>query len=263
MNEYGTDEDIFIIAKNKYGTFVIPRDSSNKSGSVEIVNGNVHEQVTIDLINGIRGDGIVIHAGAFIGDMLPALSGEGKRVFAFEPGEQFFYCAQKVMDINFPNGGHETTLINKGLSYEPAMSAFLLTKGDTANEAQGGCSRILEHVGESDIHKTESIQLTTIDSVLPTYHNVSVIHLDIEGYEENALRGAINTIRCSKPVLIIELGQTQRMNSQFYTDVIFGELGYEDFGQVCGWNRILKPRDMEWTYTGIYGTESHESFSEL
>jgi FkbM family methyltransferase len=263
MNDYGIDEDIYIIAKNIHGTFIIPKDSADKSGSVEMVEGRVHEQVTIDLINGIRGDGIVVHAGAFIGDMLPALSGKGKRVFAFEPGHQFFYCAQKVMEINFPTGEHDTTLINKGLSNEPSTLALLFTKGDEENQAQGGCSRIVQHVQEHDLNKVEHVELTTIDAMMPTYHNISVIHLDIEGFEENALKGAINTIRCSKPVLIVELGQTQRMNSPFYTDIIFGELGYEDFGQVCGWNRILKPRDMEWTYTGEIGRESHESFSEI
>ena len=258
MNDYGIDEDKYIIAKNKYGTFVVPKNTAMKSGSFELVDGNVHEQETINVINGIRGDGVVVHAGAFIGDMLPAISGKGKRVFACEPGEDFFYCAQKVMEINYPTGDHNTTLIKKGLGREPS-SARLMTMTDNNEVSEGGCSRIVEQVRDSDMYRTEVIELTTIDAMLPAYHNVTVIHLDIEGFEEEALRGAINTLRTSRPVLILELASTMRMKSPFYMDVIFGELDYEDYGQVHGWNRILKPRDMEWTYTGEVGREPHPS----
>lgn len=229
----------YIIAENMYGKYYVPRSTIHRCGSSELIEGAVHEPETIKLILKNRGDGVVIHAGAFIGDFLPALSEKGKPVLAFEPGIEFFMCCQKTMELNFPDGNHDTTLINKGLSSEPSIGNKLLTMEDEF-KGEGGCARIITHPDGVEAHRMETVELTTIDISLSRWDNVSIIHLDIEGFEENALRGAINTLRTSKPLLILEIESRNKMDSDFYTNVIFGELGYEDIGQVHGWNRILK-----------------------
>lgn len=43
----------------------------------------------------------------------------------------------------------------------------------------------------------------TLDSIKP--QNVDLIHLDVEGHEYNALKGATKTIKKYKPVLVIEM----------------------------------------------------------
>ena len=234
-------DDEIIIAENEYGKYAVPASTAHRSGSRELIEGIVHEPETIKLIMRERGNGIVVHAGAFIGDFLPALSGPDHRIFAFEPGALFFKCCQQTMQMNFPDGNHQTTLIKAGLGAEPAFDMPLLTMS-TETESEGGTARILEHLGNVDERFYEPVEITTIDMILPQHHDVSIIHLDIEGFEERALMGGINTIRTSKPMLIIEAGMNEHFDSDFYQNVIFGELGYEDIGQTHGWNRILKPK---------------------
>ena len=46
------------------------------------------------------------------------------------------------------------------------------------------------------------VEAITIDSL--NLDNVDLIHLDLESYEDNAIRGAINTIKRCRPVIISE-----------------------------------------------------------
>lgn len=72
----------------------------------------------------------------------------------------------------------------------------------------------------------------TIDSL---EINPNLIHLDIEGYEGNALQGAITTIKRSKPIIVIETngsGDAYGWPQEKIDDFIFS-LGYqiiEDWG---------------------------------
>ena len=51
-------------------------------------------------------------------------------------------------------------------------------------------------------NKKVTIDTVTIDSVVKD--EVSIIHLDVEGFETQALKGAMKTIREYKPILILE-----------------------------------------------------------
>jgi len=201
------------------------------------MGGKVFEEDTIAHILEHRGDGIVVHAGAFVGDMLPAISGVGKRVYAFEPGRDFFRCAKITMALNFEYDDHATVLINKGLSDNEISDAALLS-GETEELSEAGASRIMRTTDGIEPYRIESVVLTTIDTVVPI-GEVSVIHLDVEGFEEDALRGGIQNIRASKPALIIEVGlDSRQLDSDFYTDIIFGELGYQQVGESFHGNRL-------------------------
>jgi len=198
--------------------------------------GDAYEKETVDCIVENRGGGVVVHAGAFIGDMLPRLSEDNHRVYAFEPGNEFFRCAQITLALNFDN--HRTTLINKGLGETDGEVVQLLTKEDEGGTSEGGASRIMAHPDGVEPYRMETIKLTTIDSTVLN-EAISLIHLDIEGYEENALKGAINHIRATYPVLIIEVGSDERLETEFYQKVIFGELGYAEVDRMHG-NIVLK-----------------------
>lgn len=45
----------------------------------------------------------------------------------------------------------------------------------------------------------------TLDSVKPK--DVDLIHLDVEGYEYNALKGAVKTIKKYKPLIVVEMSE--------------------------------------------------------
>jgi FkbM family methyltransferase len=144
------------------------------------------------------GDGAVITAGTFFGDALPALSkATAGTVWAFEPSPENYRCAAMTVLLNDLKN---VRLQNVGLG-EKAEKRQLVVK-DRDGRALGGASQIADITDRG----TESVpvSLVAVDEVMPRTSSVSVIHLDIEGFEEYALRGAMETIRRNRPLLILE-----------------------------------------------------------
>ena len=228
-----------VIGEMDYGFVCIPKSCLHRTVGQTIIGGKVFEQDTINRILEYRGDGIVVHAGAFIGDMLPAISGVDKRVYAFEPGRDFFRCAQITMALNFDDSDHNTILINKGLANTVKFDAPLLSR-ESEELSEGGGSRILRITDGVEPYRIEAVELTTIDGAVPM-GEISLIHLDVEGFEEDALRGGVMNLRASKPVLILEIGRDEdnyRLETEFFQGIIFGELGYRQVGESFHGNRL-------------------------
>ena len=74
-----------------------------------------------------------------------------------------------------------------------------------------------------------------MSTVVPSDRNVSVIQLDVEGSELQALKGALATIKRCKPLLVIE----ELPSDAWITDNILG-MGYVLVGKVYS-NSILSP----------------------
>jgi len=202
----------------------------------ELMHVAVYEAHTIGYILDNCGTGTIVHAGAFVGDMLPAISSMKNLVLAFEPSIVSFRCAQITLQLNFQEYEHRTELQNKGLGVEFTSDIPLVSMRDGVKPL-GGESRILQHIGNTPEEFLEYIDITTIDHEVPVHDDVSVIHLDIEGYEEKALMGAKKTLQDSRPMLILEIASEQYIETPFYDDFIFGELGYREVERHRG-NRI-------------------------
>lgn len=83
--------------------------------------------------------------------------------------------------------------INKGLG---SSDETLYLSSDTS------ASRIVD---ETD-HNSEKIQITTLDNfVADNQLQVGLIKVDIEGFEQEFLKGASNTIKQQKPALLISI----------------------------------------------------------
>src|SRR5581483_1443647 len=67
-----------------------------------------------------------------------------------------------------------------------------------------------------------TIKIHAIDDVVPADRHVSLIHLDIEGYEPAALDGALRTIQRCRPILIVEV----YFSDQEWLLTKLGPLGY-------------------------------------
>ncbi|MBW9221447.1 FkbM family methyltransferase [Methanothermococcus sp. SCGC AD-155-C09] len=128
-----------------------------------------------DILNKIR-NGNIIDCGAFIGDSSIILSRyTDHKVFAFEPDESIFnYLVENIKNNNLDN---KVTSINYGTGDREEILNF----GDV------------------------ELKITTIDNIVEKekINGVSLIKMDIEGYELKALRGGAKTIKKYKPVLII------------------------------------------------------------
>jgi FkbM family methyltransferase len=141
-------------------------------------------------VKGIMSEKDIIDAGAFIGDSALVLNElRPRRVFAFEPLKENVKLLRKTIELNDLKN---VVVVEKGLASEECFSHIVPMSFGS-------------FIGSSG----EEIKLTTIDNFVSRNSlDVGLIKMDIEGYELEAIRGAENTIRNEKPVLIISLYHT-------------------------------------------------------
>jgi FkbM family methyltransferase len=128
---------------------------------------------------------ICIDIGANVGLWACDLVNEFQTVIAFEPVEEFRDCFKKNV---------------KGSNY--IVESVALGRTETfieMNIVQGNTGH--SHINPTSLGKG-TIPLKTLDSY--NYENIDMIKIDVEGYEEEILAGAMNTILKNKPVIVVE-----------------------------------------------------------
>jgi FkbM family methyltransferase len=173
---------------NKYGIYVIPEEIEYTYTARTIIDGYVHEGVTIDYIRSVGGN--IIHAGTGFGDFLPGLK-EVNKIYSFEPNVLMYECAKQVIELN--------ELTN--------VQLFNMAIG--ANN--GHCK--LNHIDSkgremgprSEITNGYDTVMVTLDTIIPDDVRIDLIHLDLEGSEFDALEGAKNIIERCKPIIVLEI----------------------------------------------------------
>ena len=219
----------FTILENKHGEYAVSENLFERSCPVisQLSTKQIWEHRTIEFIRENINDKSIVHAGTYIGDMLPAISkSTNGKVFAFEANPDTAECAKKTIEINRLGNilFHEMGLGDKNTK---ASLIYEYSEG----RSLGGGSRLdskdqKENRYTLKTNKRKKISVTTIDSVVD--EEVSIIQLDIEGFEMKALMGGIGTIRKYKPILILEnvSGDEEFMQS----DIL--PLGYKRFTKV-------------------------------
>lgn len=226
------------VAYNQYGGYCLPVSSLHRSAPKRILRGDIYEPGTLSYILQHSGDGDIVHAGTYFGDFLPALSrgvGPEFKVWAFEPNPENFHCAQITVLINKLEN---VELNNMGLAARNGTSLMRVT--DDKGVACGGKSTVIEGQVQ-DVAAGVSVQLVRLDDVIPKDRHISILHLDVEGHEELALEGALETIKRCHPILILETRDgSALLESEVFTDHLTG-LGYEKTGYIHR-NTILQVR---------------------
>jgi FkbM family methyltransferase len=217
------------IGRNEHGTYCVPISSRHRPAARAILTGEVWEPDTIEFLKASCAGGDIVHAGAYFGDFLPALSQAcAGTVWGFEPNPENYACALETARIN---GLGNVVLANAALGERPG--AVTMVTEDRARQSLGGASRV---AGEGDVLRGQEIQVrvVTVDDVVPPDRLVSIVQLDVEGFEAFALRGAILTVRRWRPILVLE---TLPEDEWFSENVL--DLGYRVEGTVHE-NRILR-----------------------
>jgi FkbM family methyltransferase len=220
----------FVMGENRYGAYCIPISAIHRPAAQIVLKGRVHEPKTIEYILEHCGDGDVLSAGAFFGDFLPALGthvATNAKVWSFEPNDENFRCAKITC---FLNNLRNVKLFHAGLGdvERNVFLDYLNKQGDS----RGGRSTIVE--AETDGKMLQKTKLMKFDSLLPEGRKISVIQLDVEGFELVAIKGAIETIRRDRPVLILETVPDDAWFSETVLD-----LGYRKSGTLHGRNTIF------------------------
>lgn len=182
-------------AYNIYGKYAIPKNSLWRIAAQTVLEGEVYEPDTIKYIINNCGYGSIIHAGTYFGDFLPALSkGCKNTVFAFEPNTESYTCARKTCLFN---NCKNVILKNNALG---DCTKIVNLKIKDKGKHIGGLSRVVDDESQD----TEKVCQIKIDDVVSDTTPISVLHLDLEGYELNAINGGINIVKNWKPIIIIE-----------------------------------------------------------
>ncbi len=223
-----------LVAYNKYGGYFTPLSSQKRPAVQSILRGGVYEPDTINYMRDNCSNDDIIHAGTFFGDFLPGLSmaiSNNAKIWAFEPSIENFRCAQITSLINNLNN---VELFNSGVGEINTMVPMQIESVEGIS--LGGGSTI---VNEDIEGKTIDVKIVKIDDVIPLDRNISILQLDVEGYEKEALQGALNTIIRCNPVLILEDNKNVIETSWFADNII--SLGYEVFDEIHN-NTLLKIR---------------------
>ncbi len=221
-------------ATTPMGVYAVDMDMRHRPAVNLVLRGREHEPQVVRFIQNRCGNGDVIQAGAFFGDMLPGISAglrDGSIVWSFEPNARNHYLATKTIQMNRLEN---VRLINAGLG-ECSRNAELVTRSEDGTNL-GGLSHIsgAGNRKETSIGATEDVRLVAIDEIVPKERHVSVIQLDVEGFELEALAGARETIRRCKPVLILEFVET----ASKVNEVLPG-MGYQAVGRLHNRNTVF------------------------
>ena len=208
------------IAYNKYGAYCVPNSSRHRPAAQKILFRDVYEPETIEYLIANCGSGDIVHAGTYFGDFLPAVAkniAQGAILWAFEPNKENYECANITILINRL---HNVVLHNAGLGCENKQSYVVTSSAN--GKALGGLSKIAD-----DETSQQAVSIITVDDAIGSERNISVIQLDVEGYEEEVLKGSIATIRRCLPIIIVEVSPTSTLihGEWFRTNIL--SLGYK------------------------------------
>ena len=141
----------------------------------------------------------IIDAGGYIGDSAILFSDyTNKNVYSFEPFLHHYNMMLKTIELNEKNN---IIPVNIALGNENKELSLY-----SSGNLNMGLS-IEANSKQSDINQIENkVKMVTLDSYVKENNiEVGLIKTDLEGFEQPFLKGAINTIKEQKPVLIISI----------------------------------------------------------
>ncbi|CUH79516.1 FkbM family methyltransferase [Tropicibacter naphthalenivorans] len=206
-------------ATNQYGRYLIPKGLEARPAAKKALAGAVYEPQTIAFMRRHAGGGDVIHAGAFFGDFIPALCdalAPGARLWAFEPNPGNFAAAQETIAMNDLDN---VTLTHAALSNRAGQ--LLFKTSDESGKPLGGLSQVVDAPGPG----VEPVPAQMLDFAVPMDRHVSILQLDVEGHEKQALKGAYHLINRCQPILILEYLGQQRWLNRTFRDVPYVQIG--------------------------------------
>ncbi len=131
-------------------------------------------------------DRIFLDVGAYIGKYSIRLSKYYKVIYAFEPNPYAVKVFKRNLELNHIKN---VVIIQRALGSRRALGFLHL---------RGGSSTLLAGFKSQNVARIEIVPLDDLEL------ECHVIKIDVEGYEVEVVRGAYNTIRKYRPIILIE-----------------------------------------------------------
>ncbi|NKX45302.1 FkbM family methyltransferase [Roseicyclus persicicus] len=194
------------ICCNEHGFYCVPDEFAQKVVPGVLAKGQVYEPRTLNLLRRKAGSGDVVSGGAFVGDFFPALASglaDGAVLWSFEPHPLSFAAAQHTIALN---GLDNVRLANVAVG--DSRGVLPLEIYDHARQLPAAAASRLVAKGGGEGYV--DVEVTRIDDLVPAERRVSILHLDIEGFEQKALTGAARLIRDNAPLIVLEAPTPRR-----------------------------------------------------
>lgn len=137
-------------------------------------------------------------------------------VWAFEPNPKIY----KLLKINCEGTAIRT--FNYGLSDRNETVYIQINRNNQ------GASRILNTASFEPNDSVKAIEVRRLDDIYPIQKSkISLIKIDVEGYEFQVISGAKKTLERESPVVIFEHDLTRATEERSETIEILSSLGYE------------------------------------
>lgn len=152
---------------------------------------SIKELTTLDKVR----QKAIIDVGGFIGDSALVFSDfTDKKIYSFEPSVENFEFMKKTIELN-----NLTNVVPVNIALGDKVSEILSICGNSS------CVSIAPPPSGT-LSSNTAIEATTLDNFVAKNNiEVGLIKVDIEGYEQKFLKGAENTIKNQKPVLLISI----------------------------------------------------------
>ena len=173
-----------------------------------------------------------VDVGANKGVYTYFFSKHANRVVAFEPLLEASYSIRCLKLSN-------VTLHNVALS-NSVESAFLTVPFNDDNML---LSRASLSSTIADGHTVE-VDVTTLDSF--NISDVSVIKIDVEGFEYEVIKGAVDTISVNMPILLVEIEQRHLQRNIFDVFNLISSFGYHGIFLESGQKKDVSDFDLEY-----------------
>ena len=167
--------------------------------NVNITKEDIPEMSKI-ISNHVSDKTVAIDIGCHYGFFTKYLSEQFKTVHAFDFNNDVYKCFETNMEkfkcenvIRYPHGLGE-------------KQRYVATNDWSQKHRRRG--PLANHIDPNSENKTQKIK--SLDSL--KIKDIGLIMIDTEGYELNVMKGAINTIKKYKPVLVLEFHRTKKNN---------------------------------------------------
>ncbi|MAM27971.1 MAG: hypothetical protein CMC13_03020 [Flavobacteriaceae bacterium] len=167
-------------------------------------------------------------------------------VHAFEP-LPINYEALEKLQPNYPN----IIIYKKAISNQSGVATFQIPP-----EKASGTGKLTEEVEGIANENTLEVETLTLDSLSPSFQNISFMSIDTEGHEPFVLEGARQLIADTKPAIILEVSpkllrkyakQTTKEVFHYFKEMEYEcfEIGFSSLQRVTASN-LTKKQSSNW-----------------
>lgn len=190
---------------------------------IDVTKNIKYDRLTLKILDKVlHKNSNCIDIGCFKGEILQEIikrSPEGTHI-AFEPIPVFYRALKNKFKQK------QLSIYNIALSDQSGNSTFNYVLDAPA---YSGIKK-RDYDGKKPEVELIDVKTETLDHLLPASHKVDLIKIDVEGAEYKVLKGAQNTLKKSKPVIIFEFG----LGASDYYEVTPEEF-YQYLAVECGY----------------------------